>query len=96
MSIRFEVNKVNHNKLYDEFIEAKIIVDLAERPSSTLGNSVFYFADGTDMDLVRSIVSAHDANYLPAELNELEKLRLEIARSNAEMFETMLVLLGGR
>lgn len=31
----------------------------------------------------------------PQELSEIEKLRLEIAKSNTEMFEVVLSLLGG-
>lgn len=94
MSIKLEISNVNHNKLYDEMITAKIEIKLAERPSDTIGSSVFYFADGTDIQLVQQIIDEHDTAPLPRPLSDIEKLRLEQAQANSELVQ-LIMMMGG-
>lgn len=87
---------VLRDKLHQELLEAGIIPVLVRGIDGNLDiGADITFADGTDMTLVQSIIDAHNSTPIPPALSIEDQLRLEMARSNAEMFETMLTLLGG-
>lgn len=97
------IDNVNPVKLTQEFWDNGIIVLNASNdleyingvPTNYVGTLNVSFAYGTDMILVQSIIDAHDPTPITPAPSETEKLRLEMARSNAEMFEMMVAMMGG-
>jgi len=90
--MKITLKNVNTNKLHDELIANGIIPMLVE---SSEDNTWITFAEDADMELVQQIIDAHDTTPLPPPLSEIEKLRLESAQANAELFEMMLMFIGG-
>ncbi|MGN7478938.1 hypothetical protein ACTHOQ_13905 [Solibacillus silvestris] len=87
------IKNINITKLHQEFEDAGVNANYALALPNE--DNEFDFEKGTDMTLVQRIIDAHDSTPLPTSLSETEKIRLEMARANAEMFETMLSLIGG-
>lgn len=88
-------NNVNPTKLVDELINNGIVPILVTNDRAegeiVANNTKIKFTEGTDMDIVNKIVTAHDITPLPEALSEIDKLKI----SQAEQFETILELLGG-
>lgn len=79
---------VNANKLHDELIANGIKPILVE----SIDNKTWItFKKDTDMNTVQQIIEAHDPTPLPEPLSEIEKLKI----SQAEQFETILMIIGG-
>ena len=92
------VQNVAPNKLHQELINVGIecsVFHNLEDGRYFIGECEINFADGTDMVLVQQIIDAHNPTPLQKPLSEIEKIRLEQAQSNAELFEMMLMLTGG-
>lgn len=88
---------IHRNKLHQELIDGGIDatkITVKALDGTDYGASID-FADGTDMTLVQSIIEAHDPTPIPSAPSEVEQIRLEVARSNAEMFEAVIALMGG-
>ena len=90
--MKITLQNVNTNKLHDELIVSGIVPLLVESLENT---TWITFEDNTDMDLVQQIIDAHDPTPLPPQPTEFDKIRIESAQANAELFEMMLSMLGG-
>lgn len=95
-------------ELYTEKNPVKLFMELKnagvkiEKFTNDLGageyiaeNTWIEFAEGTNIEFVQKIIDAHDPTPLSQPLTETEQLRLETARSNTELFETMIMMNGG-
>lgn len=93
------VSNVNPNKLQDELIKngiTPLFVNHDKKEGEYIADNTWIkFEEGTNMDLVQQIIDAHDPTPLPKPLTEIEQLRLEQAKASAELFEMMLILIGG-
>ncbi|MEG0260490.1 MAG: hypothetical protein RR651_11505 [Lysinibacillus sp.] len=78
----------------DRIFEAESIVKMKDSIVGYTGNKIVFEFRG--VSVFSSFELADGQEFDLAEQSVEEKLRLEMARSNAEMFETMLSLLGGR
>ena len=47
------------------------------------------------MTIVQAVIYAHNPEPLPPEPTEIDLLRIEQAKSNAEMIDLMMAMLGG-
>lgn len=93
------VNNVNPNKLHEELI-ANGIVPLLVTHNKISGEIIaesteIIFADNVDMTIVQAVIYAHNPEPLPPEPTEIDLLRIEQAKSNAEMIDLMMAMLGG-
>lgn len=89
------INNINRNKIHQEFVDAGIdVVSVFALDESGLGADIT-FGDDVDMVLVQAIIDSHNPLPLPKPLSEVEKLKIENAQANAELFEMMLMLTGG-
>lgn len=79
-------------KLHQELINSEVSVLLIEQIDN--GTQVTT-ANDADMLLVQQVADAHDPTPLPHPLSDIEKLRLEQAQANAEMFEMLITMTGG-
>ncbi|SKB36258.1 hypothetical protein SAMN02745120_1036 [Acetoanaerobium noterae] len=91
-----KIENVLRNKLHDELIEKGIVLKSIEAivGDSQIGADID-FAAGIDMDLVQQIIDTHDPTPLPPQPTEFDKIRIESAQANAELFEMMLSMVGG-
>lgn len=93
--IEKKLNNVNPKKLIDELTKKGIKIIYAINDSSDgehiANNTIIDFEDNTDMELVQQIIDAHDPTPLPEPLSEIDKLKI----SQAEQFETILMIVGG-
>jgi hypothetical protein len=62
---------VNTNKLHDELIKAGVIPILVESKDN---DTWITFADGTDMTVVQTVITAHDPTPLPPQPTEADYL----------------------
>ena len=86
------IRNINVSKLHDEFCKSEIY----PYPVYNLGNDGdFTFSDDTDMELVQQIIDTHDPTPLPPQPTEFDKIRIESAQANAELFEMMISMVGG-
>lgn len=79
---------MNTNKLHDELINAGIMPLLVE---SLDDKTWITFEDDVDMTKVQAVVDSHDPTPLLDPLSEIDRLKI----SQAEQFETILMLIGG-
>lgn len=87
------INNVNVEKLHSEMMAAGLNpYPVINRGS---GTGEFIFKPDVDIVLLQKVIDAHSPTPTPSPLTDIEQLRLDMARSNAEMFETMLSLMGG-
>lgn len=89
--------EVLRNKLHHELIVGGI--DTSGMLVQSIDDSEFgadiTFTEGTDMELVQSIIDAHDPTPLPKPLSEIQQLKLEQAQANAELVELIFGMTGG-
>lgn len=93
------IKNINPNKLHDELLQ-KGINPIMVRNDLLQGeyiaqNTWITFEEGTDMELTQGVINNHDPSPLPQPLPEVEKLRIEQAKANAELIELMMSILGG-
>lgn len=89
------LQNVLRNKLHQELVNGGVGVTTVFAIDDSEYGANITFDNGTNMELVQQIIDAHDPTPIPALLSETELLRLEMARSNAEMFEMVVSLMTG-
>ena len=86
------IKNVNVIKLHSEFNGVGIYpYPVIVNPNSSAN---FNFIEGTDMNLVQSIIDAHDPSPIPPPLSDIDKLRLEQAQANSELVQ-LIMMMGG-
>lgn len=83
------------NKLHQELVNAGVdVISVIAINESEIGAKIT-FAPDVDMQLIQSIVDAHDPTPIPPQLSEVEKLRLEQAQANTELIQLIMMMGGG-
>lgn len=72
-------------KTEEELREIGVLVESIPEPEQIAGKEAVLKYDGTSLYY----------EYVDIPLSDMEQLRLEMAQSNTELFETMLTLMGG-
>lgn len=99
MKITF--NKVNSINLTDDLLKNNIkfdvnnIMSIINDEDITLQNTTFDFDKNVNLELINNIVENHNLTSEDKKLTEIEKLRIDQAKSNAEMIQLILSLNGG-
>ena len=89
------IKEFNAPKLYDELLQKNLITPVQGNGTSRLQGNLLFVEDDSDIAAIQSIIDAHDPTPLPPQPTEFDKIRIESAQANAELFEMMLSMLGG-
>lgn len=93
-----QIKNVNTNKLHDQLISAGLIPAKVEHDKKEgdiiAENTWITFVEGTDMNLVQQIIDSHDPTPIPTQPSEIEILRMEQAKTNAELIDLMMMMIG--
>ena len=89
------IKEFNAPKLYDELLQKNLITPVQDNGMSRLQGDFLFVEDESDVVAIQSTIDTHDPTPLPPQPTEFDKMRIESAQANAELFEMMLSMVGG-